>query len=62
MNTFFLILLQKYFFTQDVDECSDGTAQCGLNAECENEEGSYRCTCLAGYLRDENGVCIGKYQ
>ncbi|NVJ05811.1 EGF domain-containing protein [Myxococcus sp. AM001] len=33
----------------DVDECTNGTAQCSVNASCTNTPGSYVCTCLPGY-------------
>lgn len=34
----------------DVDECSNGQAQCGLNAHCVNTEGSYHCQCRHGFV------------
>ncbi|WP_147094738.1 EGF domain-containing protein, partial [Myxococcus fulvus] len=33
----------------DVNECTNGTAQCSVNATCTNTPGSYTCTCKAGY-------------
>ena len=42
---------------QDVDECTEGTAQCQSNSTCDNLDGSYECVCDAGYQLDENGVC-----
>lgn len=36
----------------DIDECAEGTAQCGLQTICENTQGSYICTCLHSYFGD----------
>jgi len=36
----------------DVDECELGTDDCDSNATCTNTEGSYDCTCNAGYEGD----------
>ncbi|NOJ79561.1 DUF4215 domain-containing protein [Myxococcus xanthus] len=33
----------------DVNECTNGTAQCSVNAICTNTPGSYTCTCRPGY-------------
>ena len=35
----------------DVDECSDVAFSCPSNTVCVNTDGSYRCTCKAGYTR-----------
>lgn len=44
----------------DIDECSGGTDNCDPNASCENTDGSFTCTCEAGYSGD--GVnCESKY-
>lgn len=42
----------------DRDECSDGTSECSLNAECTNTVGSYNCTCNEGYVGDGRN-CTG---
>ena len=31
----------------DIDECNEGTSNC--NQICNNTDGSYTCSCLAGY-------------
>jgi hypothetical protein len=36
----------------DIDECAEGTAQCGLQTICSNTLGSYKCTCLHSYFGD----------
>ena len=42
----------------DVDECA-GTNRCDANAECENTDGSYNCSCITGYEGD-GFQCTGK--
>ncbi len=53
----------------DINECVDGSADCGPNTECVNSEGGYKCTCEDGYITRDGkemfnagqGVqCIGK--
>uniref|UniRef100_A0A672N4S2 Si:ch211-241f5.3 n=1 Tax=Sinocyclocheilus grahami TaxID=75366 RepID=A0A672N4S2_SINGR len=34
----------------DINECVDGSADCGPNAECVSSEGGYNCTCATGYI------------
>ena len=41
----FLIIL-------DVDECVQNVHNCGFNAVCNNNPGSYNCTCSPGYHGD----------
>ncbi|XP_014790078.2 signal peptide, CUB and EGF-like domain-containing protein 1 [Octopus bimaculoides] len=36
----------------DVNECSDGTAQCHAYAGCLNTKGSYQCVCSGEYYGD----------
>lgn len=46
------------FFT-DIEECQTETDNCHVDANCTNTNGSFNCTCLAGYSGD--GVtCDGK--
>jgi len=40
----------------DIDECSTGTSQC--SQDCINTQGSYYCTCRAGYLLSGSYDCI----
>ncbi len=51
------------FFTSltlltDVNECTDGTANCDENADCTNNEGSYDCKCRSGFTGNGN-TCTG---
>ena len=42
----------------DIDECSEGSDNCGMNAECLDTPGSYDCRCSDGY--EGNGfTCTG---
>ena len=34
---------------EDIDECSDGSHECGGQAACANNPGSYECRCEDGY-------------
>ena len=44
----------------DINECSDNSDNCDVNAYCNNTVGSYNCTCNPGYTG--NGTtCTGKY-
>ena len=43
----------------DIDECQTPTL-CGSGGECHNIDGSYSCSCLNGYILQDN-ICIGKY-
>ncbi len=43
-----------YFVLSDIDECTDGTHNCDVNAFCSNNNGSFTCTCNSGY--DGDGV------
>ncbi|XP_078367586.1 uncharacterized protein LOC144651502 isoform X2 [Oculina patagonica] len=36
----------------DIDECSNGSHDCDVNANCTNTVGSYNCTCKEGYAGD----------
>ena len=36
----------------DIDECTDGSDAWDINAECQNTNGSYTCTCDHGFHGD----------
>ncbi|XP_069770058.1 signal peptide, CUB and EGF-like domain-containing protein 2 [Narcine bancroftii] len=55
----------------DIDECTEGTDVCHVDAICQNTQMSYKCTCKAGYKgngkkcedidecdREYNGGCV----
>ena len=46
-------------FRTDIDECSEGTHSCDINAECINVNGSFNCMCLDG-LNGDGFSCFGK--
>ena len=37
---------------EDVNECSDQSARCSVNAGCKNTPGAYVCECNAGFAGD----------
>jgi len=43
----------------DYNECTEG-ADCHVNAQCTDTEGSYTCTCLSGYVGDGITSCLRK--
>ena len=53
-------MIQSCTCFADVNECITGEHNCDANADCNNTEGSFECTCKGGY--SGNGVdCIGDY-
>ena len=43
----------------DVDECAmNSTNDCSVNADCENTEGAFLCTCRSGFAGDGKS-CTG---
>lgn len=47
----------KYYIAADKNECTIRDKPCGDNAECENEIGSFKCTCHGGYSMEDGG-CV----
>lgn len=47
----------------DIDECSEGSHECDVNANCENIAPplQYVCTCLDGYTGDGR-TCTGRHK
>jgi len=37
---------------EDINECSNGSAECHLNARCHNEDGGFQCECRGGFVGD----------
>lgn len=60
-STLTAVLLLMLFcpWCVDLDECSNGTHQCSVNAQCVNTPGSYRCACAEGFTGD-GFTCSGK--
>ncbi|XP_073252197.1 uncharacterized protein [Porites lutea] len=42
----------NYTCFKDLDECATNAYTCGVNAECRNTVGSYRCVCKVGFSGD----------
>ena len=43
----------------DYDECVNRRGLCGINAMCQNTDGSYMCLCTTGFSRVNGGPCSG---
>ncbi len=43
---------QIFFFASDVNECTEGTDNCNINALCTNTVGSFTCACNEGFSGD----------
>ena len=58
-----IVFLLNYLYTSltllDIDECSKGSHDCDINANCTNTNGSYSCTCKEGYT-GKGESCQGK--
>ena len=46
-------------FPPDIDECEAGIVSCDTNAECNNTDGGYTCSCSSGFSGDGMS-CVGK--
>ena len=40
------------FLHLDINECTLGTHQCNVNADCTNTDGGYTCACQIGFSGD----------
>ena len=49
-----------YNCKENIDECQETPDICGDKADCMDTQGSYECTCHAGYAKNGNGNCVGK--
>ena len=49
--TYFALQFDLNLFT-DIDECSIVPSICDLNADCQNNNGSYLCSCQLGFIGD----------
>ena len=43
----------------DINECDDGTHNCGFRSTCWNQQGHFNCTCDIGYDYVGKG-CVGR--
>ena len=43
----------------DINECEAGIVSCDTNAECNNTDGSYTCSCSSGFSGDGMS-CVGE--
>jgi thrombospondin 2/3/4/5 len=44
---------------EDINECLEKTANCGMNSQCINSEGSYSCACVTGFMVSNSSTeCI----
>ncbi len=58
-NIFYACSIEILVVFTDVNECLEGEDNCDANAECNNTEGGYECTCREGF--SGNGTdCEGK--
>ena len=48
------------FHFADINECSEGTDDCSINAMCLNTNGSFTCACHMGYIGNGSN-CTGKF-
>lgn len=60
-NAFCFIYKVWFHFFLDIDECESYTDSCHEYATCTNTEGSYSCTCDAGF-RGDGISCEGNYE
>ena len=54
-----LLSMITHFEVSDINECTDGSHNCNINADCNNTPGSFTCSCKAGYQGD-GIICTGK--
>lgn len=45
------------FIDLDIDECHEGTANCGPDEICKNKPGGYTCSCPAGHALNAQRRC-----
>lgn len=46
------------FSISDINECSENTDNCHVNAQCANTIGSFQCECLPGFAGNGVTSCI----
>uniref|UniRef100_A0A8C5FTN4 Signal peptide, CUB domain, EGF-like 2 n=1 Tax=Gadus morhua TaxID=8049 RepID=A0A8C5FTN4_GADMO len=48
----FITLTSRHLYVLSVDQCADESDGCHIDAICQNTQGSYKCTCKAGFKGD----------
>ena len=59
ITTLAMLIQSTALFLLDLDECSASTPVCDVNANCQNNVGSYICSCKTGFAGDGK-TCNGK--
>ena len=59
LSYFYYITSYTSLMLLDIDECSNGSHDCDVNANCTNTNGSHSCTCKKGYS-GKGESCQGK--
>uniref|UniRef100_A0A8C1G415 Uncharacterized protein n=1 Tax=Cyprinus carpio TaxID=7962 RepID=A0A8C1G415_CYPCA len=52
------IILKCVIYFQDINECQFSLPVCGPNANCTNQLGSYKCSCLDGFTATNSNLTI----
>ena len=45
----------------DIDECTQKSDKCSINAACTNHQGTHSCSCNSGFIGDGH-TCLGMVQ
>ena len=59
LSYFYYITFYISLMLLDIDECSNGSHDCDLNANCTNTNGSHSCACKEGFT-GKGESCQGK--
>ena len=61
------MVYSRYIYSIDIDECFEAAieslnlCESDPNSQCVNNEGTFNCTCVSGYILNENGTCESKF-
>ena len=47
-----MLLNNPYLFYTDIDECTEGSNNCNVYADCIDNPGSFECVCKTGFSGD----------
>lgn len=53
-------LVYQLALLSDINECSAALSDCDANADCQNNQGSFSCSCKAGFTGDGKTCTAGK--